>query len=69
MRQAIFTLDDVLTFGVYRGKTVKQVIDLNPGYIIWMHDEGFVIDEGVYELACIEDANQSPPEEYYWQPE
>ena len=68
-RQVISTLADILRFGKYRGKTVKEVIDLNPGYILWMHDEGFVIDDAVYDLACVADANNSPPEDFFWQPE
>ncbi len=70
MRQAISTLADVLTFGKYRGKTVGEVIDLNPGYILWLVDENVIeMPEDMYEGACEEDANQSPPEEFYWQPD
>lgn len=68
-RQVISTLADILKFGKYRGKTVAEVIDLDPSYILWMHDEGgFVINEPVYELACVADANNLPPEDFFWQP-
>lgn len=69
MKQALFTLDDVLTFGKYRGKTVAEVIGLNPGYILWLHDEaGFVVDGDIVDAAYSADANDGPPEDAIWQP-
>ena len=42
MRQAISTADDVLTFGKYRGKTIKEVATLNPRYVEWLLDSEIV---------------------------
>jgi len=35
----VFTLDSGLTFGKYKGQTVKDVCDDNPEYIEWANDE------------------------------
>lgn len=32
----------VFPFGRYKGKTVGEVMDMNPGYIIWANDNGAV---------------------------
>jgi len=32
--------DWVFTFGKYKGKTVREVMEDNPGYLIWAHEAG-----------------------------
>ncbi len=46
-------LEDVLTFGRYKGLTVAQVVDEDPDYIIWMSEtlEYFPLEESVVDLA------------------
>lgn len=40
MRQPkTYTLEDELSFGKYQGKALKEVIDTNAGYVVWMIDE------------------------------
>lgn len=40
-------VNDVLKFGKYKGRTVLEVIDENPSYIVWCirNVKGFVIDK------------------------
>lgn len=28
---------DLITFGEYAGKTVKELLEINPGYLYWLH--------------------------------
>lgn len=35
-KPTIASLDDVLTFGQYAGKTVREVMEDDPGYVVWM---------------------------------
>ena len=32
--------DSVLSFGKYKGKSVKEILEINPGYIKWIKDKG-----------------------------
>lgn len=66
-------LTDTLKFGKYRGKTLEWVLEHDVEYIEWAREEieWFDIDEEaeeMYEDALWDSANNSPPEEYYWQP-
>jgi len=27
--------DDIISFGQYEGQTVMEVLDVNPGYLVW----------------------------------
>jgi hypothetical protein len=42
-------------FGKHRGKTLREVLDSDPDYLIWAHKtvEGFVLDEEILEAACM----------------
>ena len=46
----MFYLYSTLTFGKYKGKTVKEVMTLDPGYILWAYNniEWFTIDKETY---------------------
>jgi len=33
-------LDSVLEFGKYKNKSVKEVLEINPGYIKWIKEKG-----------------------------
>lgn len=42
----IFTVNSTLLFGKYKGWTVDQVLDENPGYIEWCLEQRiFTLDE------------------------
>ena len=70
IRQIVKSYDDVITFGKHSGKTFDWIADNEPSYIIWLNDEGIVqFPEDILEAAMIDDANNSPPEEYFWQPD
>lgn len=48
----IKALSDVLTFGKYKGKTVKQLLHDNPGYICWLSNYDVCkIPDRIYEKA------------------
>jgi uncharacterized protein (DUF3820 family) len=67
-RMIVKDYDDVITFGKYRGKTIGDIADINPRYIIWLNEEKIVeFPEDILEAAIIDDANNSPPESYFWE--
>jgi len=33
-------VDTILKFGKYKGKSVEEVLDINPGYIKWIKEKG-----------------------------
>jgi hypothetical protein len=51
----VFTLDSVLNFGKHKGKTVREVMETAPGYIVWAYNnvDWFGVPADVYEDACI----------------
>lgn len=61
---------DVLDFGKHKDKTVRWVIEHDPSYIIWLNENKICeIPEEIVEEAQISDANQSPPEDWFWTPD
>jgi uncharacterized protein (DUF3820 family) len=71
-RQSISVLTDTLTFGKYAhtGKTIKEIIDTDPEYLLWLYEEGAIeLHQDILDLAYESDANNSPPEEFYWTPD
>jgi hypothetical protein len=51
----VFTLDSILNFGKHKGKTVREVMNTSPGYIVWAYDnvDWFGVPDDIYEDACI----------------
>lgn len=47
----VFGMDDVLTFGKYKGETVRQIAETDPRYLRWAFDniDWFDLDEEVQE--------------------
>ena len=67
--QTINDYDDIFTFGKYKGKTVDWVAEHNPGYIVWLHENKVAeIDEEILDAAIMDDINNNPPEEWFWEP-
>jgi hypothetical protein len=67
IRQNITDYEDVMTFGKYKGKTVEWIWEHNLEYLIWLVDEGVVkMREEMYEAACLDDADNSPPESWFF---
>jgi hypothetical protein len=59
--------DHVFTFGKHKGKTVNEVAEEEPSYIVWLVEENVCeVDEEIYEAAIMDDMNNSPPEDYFW---
>jgi hypothetical protein len=51
-----YTLDTEFTFGKYEGKTVKEVLELQPNYIDWCAinlDHFYISDEAITEIKEI----------------
>lgn len=56
----VYSLDDVIDFGKYKNKTIREIIDDDPDYIEWALDEtdnfGFDLDlEAYYYYQDIHD--------------
>jgi hypothetical protein len=47
-------VDKVLTFGKFKGKTILQVIEENPAYIVWCirNVKNFTIDNNLSKELC-----------------
>lgn len=42
-----------LTFGKHKGKTPRQLVDAEPGYIVWLHENiPSVVTRSAYLDAC-----------------
>lgn len=56
----IKALTDVLTFGKYKGKNIRQVIEIDPDYITWMHDQKVcTVSQEIYDKAEDESVRQT----------
>jgi len=68
MRQIVTSYADVITFGKFKGKTIRWISQQEPSYIIWLDEEKIVqfLDE-ILDNAISDDANNSPPEDYFYQ--
>ncbi len=64
-------LQDVVTFGRWKGHTLQTVLDEDPDYIIWIekHVDFFKIDEDIIQQAYEEMNNRpNPYPSNYWTP-
>lgn len=43
-----------MKFGKYKDQTLEAIMEFDPGYIVWLHDnvENMTIDEEMYDEAC-----------------
>jgi len=55
MRNKIYNLDDEFDFGRNKGKTIKELIQVNPGYVDWVirNIEGFALSNEALQQAKI----------------
>jgi uncharacterized protein (DUF3820 family) len=43
----------VMPFGKYKGKTLGQIVEANPGYVLWLEDNNVLkIEESLLNLAA-----------------
>lgn len=59
-RSIVPTITDprtVLTFGKYRGETIREVLDNDPQYLVWLHENSEHFELG-WEL--LEEASKPP---------
>ncbi len=47
----------ILTFGKYRGETIREVLDNDPQYLVWLHENSEHFELG-WEL--LEEASKPP---------
>lgn len=58
---------DVLTFGQYRDKTVRWILEHDPSYIIWLDDEGVCsVSQEILDNAEDEELNQQIDDAMDW---
>lgn len=70
VRQIVKSYDDIITFGKFKGKTIDWIAKNDPSYIIWLNDEQVVdFPAEIIEAAIMDDMNNNPPEEWFWQPD
>ena len=70
IRQKVTWYEDIITFGKYKGKTIDWIAENDPSYIIWLNDEQVVdFPAEIVEAAIMDDMNNNPPEEWFWQPD
>ncbi len=55
MRNRIYNIDVEFDFGKYKGKTVKELLNENPGYIDWVirNVDGFALSREAFQQAKI----------------
>ena len=55
--KGMYELETVVTFGKYKGKTIAEVLEVDPGYLKWAVTtiDGFVLDKAVDEAIKIID--------------
>ncbi len=69
-RQHITSRNDKLLFGKHKGHTVAEVLDNDWEYILWLYENDVAsFPQDIIDDAYTNDANSSPPEDYYWQPD
>lgn len=49
----VHTKDTKLKFGKYKGRTVREVMDFNPEYLVWAHKtiSWFKLDKATFDFA------------------
>lgn len=62
------SLNDVLTFGRYEGRTIGYVLEENPSYLVWAHDntERVKLSSELYGIAVDEMQDMESNEEAEW---
>lgn len=43
--------DKKLPKGKFMGWTLKEIIEVNPGYLPWLKDNGLVVEWGLYKYS------------------
>jgi hypothetical protein len=50
----VMNLDDVLNFGKHNGKTVEEVLKIDPQYLDWADDKDIIhLNDGLKETVSI----------------
>lgn len=54
-------IDSVMTFGKYKGQTIRKLCVLNPGYLLWCHKNvhWFKLDKDSLRIAIAKDEQRS----------
>lgn len=44
----------MITFGKFKGKTIEEVIEIEPSYIVWLHSKNLItVDEKTLHRAKV----------------
>lgn len=68
MKNKIYELDEVFSFGRYKGKTVRELLKENPGYVDWIirNVDSFALSEEAMQQALeITEGKKFSKEEAY----
>jgi len=60
-KQSFKALSDKFNFGKYKGDTIEDIIKIDPGYILWAHDEKVA----KFTEEILQYAEEAEDEEYY----
>jgi hypothetical protein len=57
-----------LGFGKHKGNTPKRIAEIDPGYVVWLHDKlgAHTCSEGLYEKCKAQVEIYSSPNESDW---
>ena len=70
MQKPIVNYEQVIEFGKHKGKTIDWIAENHPDYIVWLHENQVcVVDEKILDAAIADDMNNSPPEDFFWEPD
>ncbi len=63
MKNRIYNIDDSFDFGKYKGKTIEELLNENPGYVDWLirNVGGFALSDEAFEQAKIITAGKKLP--------
>lgn len=65
-------LKDKLTFGKHKGKTIKEVLDNDPQYLVWLHEktkhklQRVIYNEAELSYRDIDEAEYTVFGDEYW---
>ena len=64
-RNNMKSLETVLDFGKYKGKTLEEVADIDPSYICWLHENVKTVRIPKWFAVACEGAVREEDEELY----
>jgi hypothetical protein len=47
----VYHFDSRMSYGKHQGYTMSEILKINPGYIIWMHEQGILVSKKLHSEA------------------